>query len=148
VDQKAPDVIAPHSRTPALFIALGGLLLIVGSLMDFGRPEAPRAGAGVPVDDPIRGVDTADGKFFLVVGLALLVAAVIHISDTSSMVETVGVMFSVFASLLVFYMSLADLFTLDDVQAGLFLVVVGAALGAIGGSMSLLTYRRRIRTPV
>jgi hypothetical protein len=71
---------------------------------------------------------------------------VIHISNTSSMVETVGVMFSVFASLLVFYMSLADLFTLDDVQTGLFLVVVGAALGAIGGTMSLLTYRRRTRT--
>ena len=135
-----------HSRTAAIVIGLGGLLLFAGSLMDFGRPEGSRGGAGIPSDDPIRGVDTADGKFFLVVGMALLVAAVIHVSNTSSMVETVGVMFSVFASLLVFYMSLADLFTLDDVQTGLFLVVVGAALGAIGGTMSLLTYRRRTRT--
>ena len=146
MEQSTTDAPTPHSRTPALLIALAGLLLIVGSFMDFGRPEGSRGGAGIPSDDPIRGVDTADGKFFLVVGMALLVAAVIHISNTSSMVETVGVMFSVFASLLVFYMSLADLFTLDDVQTGLFLVVVGAALGAIGGTMSLLTYRRRTRT--
>ena len=117
----------------------------------------------------VKGLDTADGKFFVVTSVALIIAAIVMRSATSDRMRISSILFVLFSSLFVLFLAVADLFTLSSelkeemlrtftggeevpgaivtvrLGPGLFLVIVGAVLGFLSGTagMVLQTPKRK-----
>ena len=117
----------------------------------------------------MKGLDTADGKFFVLTSVVLVLAAIVMSWSTSARIRITAIAFVLFSSLLVLFFAVGDLFTLSSelkeemlraftggeelpgaivtvrLGPGLFLVIVGAVFGFLAGTAGVVlqTPRRK-----
>ncbi|MGH2740670.1 MAG: hypothetical protein ACRDH6_09350 [Actinomycetota bacterium] len=139
-------------------LAAGGLLLVVGSILTFATADITGFGS-----IGINGLDTDDGKLFLVGGIVLLIiAAIVWIGHSPTMRRIFGGIATLAAALMVVAV-VFDLTTLEDdipetlasdvsvtAGIGLYIVLVGAGVATIGAIQILfgrLPARDRMEPP-
>jgi hypothetical protein len=121
-------------------IGVGGLLVIIGSILPFVAGSA-----GGPFEGQTSsGLRYADGKFDLGVGIGLVVIAVliqglrltVFGTRILSVIATVGAAIILYATIV----DVSDVAELPevDVGIGLYFVIVGSALAVIGGALGLI----------
>lgn len=120
---------------------LGGLLMIVGSILPFIAGSA-----GGPFEGQTSsGLSFPRGKVDLGVGIALLlIAFVIRAVRLTLFGKRILAVVAVVSSAIVVYWSLRDISDVTklpevDVGTGLYLVLAGAILGLVGGGLCLIS---------
>ena len=118
------------SKKAAMLLGIGGLIMVIGSLMEF---------ASVP-GQSLSGLDTDDGKLYLGVGIALAIFAAVIWSVAAAGTRRVLGVLSTLAALFMLYAAIVDITDIPEgvsVGIGLYIVLVGTILASIGAVWSL-----------
>jgi hypothetical protein len=151
---------------------LGGVAMAIGAILPFAKVE----GGELPIpSQTVGGLDTADGKLFLGVGIALIVLGVLIWMARSRGPRVVAAVLAVIAAGFMLYAAIIDISGIEDESLdaiaeagaaqtagvsveevrdaldqfnvsvntgiGLYIVLVGSAIGVIGGLLGLLAKR-------
>lgn len=117
-------------KKAAMLLGIGGLLMAVGSLLEF---------ASVP-GQSLSGLDTDDGKLYLGTGIVLAIFAGVIWSVAASMTRRVIGVLATLASLFMLYAAIIDVTDIPEgvsVGIGLYIVLVGTILASVGSIWSL-----------
>ena len=127
---------------------LGGLLMVIGSILPFIAGSA-----GGPFEGQTSsGLSFPRGKVDLGVGIALILIAFLMRALRLTLFSTrIVAIVAVVSSAIVAYWSLRDISDVTklpevDVGTGLYVVLVGAILGLVGGVLCLIA-RRHVSLP-
>jgi hypothetical protein len=151
---------------------LGGVAMAIGAILPFAKVEAGE----LPIpSQTVGGLDTADGKLFLGVGIALIVLGVLIWMARSRGLRVVAAVLALLAAGFMLYAAIIDITGIEDESLdaiaeagaaqtagvsveqvrdaldqfnvsvktgiGLYIVLVGSAIGAVGGLLGLLAKR-------
>lgn len=118
------------AKKAAMLLGIGGLIMVVGSLMEF---------ASVP-GQSLSGLDTDDGKLYLGTGVVLAIFAGVIWSVAASTTRRVIGVLATLASLFMLYAAIIDITDIPEgvtVGIGLYIVLVGTILASIGSIWAL-----------
>jgi hypothetical protein len=148
---------------------LGGVLMAIGAILPFAKVEA----GDLPIpSQTVGGLDTADGKLFLGVGIALLVFGGLLWMSRSRGLRITAAVLTMLAAGFMLYAAIVDITGIEDESLdaiaeagaaqtagisveqvrdaldefnvsvntgiGLYIVLIGSAIGVIGGLWALL----------
>lgn len=148
---------------------LGGVLMAIGAILPFAKVEAGE----LPIpSQTVGGLDTADGKLFLGVGIALLVLGALLWVGRSRGLRMTAAVLTVLAAGFMLYAAIVDITGIEDESLdaiaeagaaqtagvsveqvrnaldefnvsvntgiGLYIVLLGSAVGVVGGLLGLL----------
>ena len=186
------DPVPARNRPPTLRVAsfaatsLGGLLIGLGSLLDWGAVTVRVPGTtGSALTSDVPGIDLGEGKITLIIGFALLVIGVVMRGIPSNATARILGWVIVAASIVAAGIAVLDIvrkdtafdtgaqdtahkianttglpytdllariekFLVVDLKLGIYLVIVGAILGVVGGLLGLawVSGRDRAAPPV
>lgn len=141
-------------KTAGIVMLIGGILLAVGSLLQFATLE------GFGISETVSGLDTDDGKLFLGVGVALLIFGAVVMAVASAVARRVFGILGVLLSAFMVWAAIVDITGIgDDIPAefagqieasagiGLYVVLTGAVVGLIGSAMAVFAAKETVVAP-
>lgn len=138
----------PSARTAGGLALAGGLLMILGAVLEFASFE------GFGLSESVGGLETDDGKLFLGVGVAILVFGAVIWGVQSVLARRVLGIVGVLVSAFMVFAAIVDITGLGDeipdefvdqitVSAGigLYVVLIGSVLALIGSGLAIFVPR-------
>jgi len=154
VDTPATSSRGKSPKTAGTVMIIGGILLAVGSLLQFAKLE------GFGISETVSGLDTDDGKLFLGVGVALLIFGGVILGVASATARRIFGVLGVLISAFMVWAAIVDITGIgSDIPAefagqieasagiGLYVVLAGAVAGLIGSAMAVFAPKEAAVAP-